>query len=122
MARPKIKLDDKGMQEVLHSDGVVEALYNEAEPMLEEAIRRAPVDTGTYKGSFKLIEHRGRKRTSVRVANVDPKAMLIESRLGVLGKSRKGKSLQLGREKARVRRAERKYEKSIAAEESGDGF
>lgn len=113
----KIQLDDRGMRDILHSDGVVEALYNEAEPILEEAIHLAPVDTGAYKAAFKIVEHQGRTRTVVRVLNTDPKAMLIESRKSVLKKSGRGKIRQNNRTRARERAAERRYEKQIKAEE-----
>lgn len=120
MARPRIKLDRRGMTEMLKSDGVVEALHNEAEPVLAEALRYAPVDTGAYKSSMRIVEAET-DRAVVRVVASDPKAVLIESRMGVLKRALGGKRRQIGRDRARQRRADRRQDRQTAREEN-EGF
>lgn len=122
MPKVKIILDQRGIRDVLHSDGVVEALYNEAEPILEEAIHLAPVDTGAYRAAFKIIEHVEYARTVVRVVNTDHKALLVESQASVLKKSGRGKIRQSNRVKARQRAADRRHDKAIKAQEDREGF
>ncbi|QCB93301.1 hypothetical protein [Cellulomonas shaoxiangyii] len=116
MARPKIKLNSPGMRDVLNSAGVRAALREEARPILAEAQRIAPEDTGAYKASLRIVDATT-DRAVVRVVATDRKALVIEARSGVLSRSAKGKARARSRERARVRRAERRHERQIQAME-----
>lgn len=116
MAKPEIRLNSAGIKALLHSDGVAEVLYNEAEHVLSEARRNAPVDTGAYKNSLG-IEEATTDRVVVRVVAHDRKAALVESRRGVLSRALTGKARGIRRDRARERAAERRYDRQIKAEE-----
>lgn len=116
MAKTKIVLDSRGMRAVLSSTAIRAALRDEAQPMLAEFQRRAPVETGAYRDSGKIVDATT-DRAVVRVVVTDRKAMLIESRLGVLARALRGKSLAIRRQKARDRAMDRRTAARENAEE-----
>jgi len=115
----RIELDPKGMEQMLKSDGVLEALLNEAEPILAEAQRYAPVETGAYKNSLDIVADET-DRAVARVVARDRKAILIESRLGVLARAMGGKRRQVGRDRARQRAADRRMDRQTRAAEDAE--
>ena len=117
MAKVKIVLNSQTMSSILNSSAVRAELRAEARPMLAEAQRRAPVDTGAYKASLQIVDATT-DRAVVRVVATDRKAMLIESRMGVLSRAARGKALFRRREKARERARDRAHDRKVARQEN----
>jgi hypothetical protein len=87
VARPRVRLNGSGVQDLLHDPGVVAELASRMEDVLHEATVTAPVDSGAYVGSLRVEEHDHGDRTVVQVvADVDH-ALAVEARLGVLSRA-----------------------------------
>lgn len=114
-----LDLNHGEIRKFLKSDGVVEALYNEAELILSEAQRLAPVDSGDYRNGLDMDED-VTDRAVVRVVASDPKSVLIESQRGVLARAIRGKARSRSRDRARERAADRRHDRQVQAEESGE--
>ena len=85
-ATTRFRLLSPGMRELLNDPGVRGALTSYAGPILARAKASAPVDTGQYRASLRIIQTTT-DRAVVRVGSSDPKAMLVESRTGNLARA-----------------------------------
>lgn len=86
MARTKVKLLTRGMRALLNDGGVRDELTRRMGPVLATAQSNAPVDTGEYKASLRIIQATT-DRAVVRVGSVDDKAMSVEARTGNLARA-----------------------------------
>lgn len=87
MARtPGFRLISPGMRELLNDPGVRGMLTTEASSVLARAKATAPVDTGEYLASLRIIQDTT-DRAVVRVGSSDPKAMVVEARTGNLARA-----------------------------------
>lgn len=86
MANLKMRLISAGMRELLNSAGVRAYLTTLAGPVLARAQAGAPIDTGRYRSSLRIIQD-STDRAVVRVGSNDPDAMIIEARTGNLARS-----------------------------------
>lgn len=86
MARPKVKLNSRGIAEVLRSEGVRRELREHAERVAARARAQAPVDTGAYRDSIR-VESDTTDRPVERVVSDDPAARIIEARTGNLARA-----------------------------------
>lgn len=86
MARPKVKLNSRGIAEVLRSEGVRRELREHAERVAARARAQAPVDTGAYRDSIR-VESDTTDRAVERVVSDDPAARIIEARTGNLARA-----------------------------------
>lgn len=84
MARPRVRLDSRAVQQALTSNEVVAALDEVAQRILEDAKSRAPVSTGAYRDSLKIV-HDITDRSVVRIiADIDY-GLAVEAKEAVLG-------------------------------------
>lgn len=83
---PGFRLLSPGMRDLLNDPGVRGALTTLAGPVLGRAQAGAPVDTGEYRASLRIIQATT-DRAVVRVGSDDDKAMVIESRTGNLARA-----------------------------------
>lgn len=79
----RVKLNGRGMAELLKSADVRAELTSLAEPVLAAAIADPHDDTGDYEASLH-IEQATTDRAVVRVVASDWKAGILESRYGIL--------------------------------------
>lgn len=87
MARtPGFRLKSPGMRDLLNDPGVRGMLTTLAGPVLARAKAGAPVDSGEYQASLRIIQDTT-DRAVVRVGSSDDKAMIIEARTGNLARS-----------------------------------
>lgn len=86
MARPKIKLNSKGVRDLLLSAGVRSAVRSEAEKAASRARASAPVDTGEYRDSIH-VESDTTDRAVERVVADAPHALVVEAKTGNLARS-----------------------------------
>lgn len=86
MADIKLRLISAGMRDLLNSAGVRAYLTTLAGPVLARAQAGAPIDTGRYRASLRIIQD-STDRAVVRVGSNDPDAMIIEARTGNLARS-----------------------------------
>lgn len=86
MADIKLRLISPGMRDLLNSAGVRAYLTTLAGPVLARAQAGAPIDTGRYRASLRIIQDTT-DRAVVRVGSSDPDAMIIEARTGNLARS-----------------------------------
>lgn len=82
----KLKLNRSGMAELLKDDEIRELTKDAAMNVLSEAIRTAPVKTGSYRDSLHMAPDET-DRTVWRIRSDAPHAHLIEARTGHLAKS-----------------------------------
>lgn len=83
MAGVRIKLDSRGMGAVLKSDEMRPPLRAVAERWAETARSTAPVDTGEYRDSIKVISATT-DRAVERVITTAPHGLLVETKTGNL--------------------------------------
>lgn len=86
MAGLRIKLNGRGIEEVLHSADVRAELTTRAERCLDAAVSSAPVASGDYQASLQ-IEQTTTDRAVVRVVADVPHAMLVEANTGNLARA-----------------------------------
>lgn len=87
MARTKVKLNGRGVQEYLDGKHGIEALLqDEAEERLERAKASAPVVTGSYRDSIH-IETDHTDRMVKRVVADAPHALVVEANTGNMARS-----------------------------------
>jgi len=87
MARTEgFRLLSPGMVDLLHDNGVRGLLTTLAGDVLARAQAGAPVDTGEYRASLRIIQDTT-DRAVVRVGSNDDKAMVIEARTGNLARA-----------------------------------
>lgn len=87
MARTQgFRLLSPGMRDLLNDPAVRGMLTTLAGPVLARAQAGAPVDTGEYRASLRIIQATT-DRAVVRVGSDDDKALVIEARTGNLARS-----------------------------------
>lgn len=86
MARVRVKLNSRGMDDLLHDDGVRDFLAGRAERVADQARRTAPVETGEYRESIH-VETDVTDRVVARVVSDDDKSHWIESWTGNLSRA-----------------------------------
>lgn len=86
MARTRVRLISRGMSQLLKDDGVGAFVAHVAERVADNARASAPVKTGRYRDSIRVV--RGTTdRAVARVVASAPHAMLVESRTGNLARA-----------------------------------
>lgn len=87
MARTQgFRLLSPGMHDLLNDPAVRGMLTTLAGPMLARAQAGAPVESGEYRASLRIIQATT-DRAVVRVGSDDDKALVIEARTGNLARS-----------------------------------
>ncbi len=81
-----VKLNSRGMQEVLTSQGVRRVLRQEAQEVAARARATAPVASGEYRDSITVVDATT-DRAVARVIATDPKSHVIEARTGNLARA-----------------------------------
>lgn len=84
MAKPKVKLNGRGVRRVLISDDMYDALEPIAQRMAATARSVAPVDSGTYQDSI-TVERDLTDRAVYRVVAQTNYALKVEAKHGTLG-------------------------------------
>jgi hypothetical protein len=87
MAGFKVKLDHRGMRELLTSRGVQNDLDERAERVAEVARSLAPVDKGDYRNSIESVPDPTPRRARAKVQATDWKAHILEAEHRVLGRA-----------------------------------
>ena len=82
----RIKLNSAGVKELLNSEGVRADLTRRAGRVLTAAQLRAPVSSGDYKGSLRIIQATT-DRAVVRVGSDAPHAGIVEANTGNLARA-----------------------------------
>lgn len=83
----KFVKDESGIVDMLQSDGIASSLRGPAELVLAAAKANAPVATGEYRNSLKLVEEISGDRAVARVTSDAPHAMIVEANTGNLARS-----------------------------------
>lgn len=86
MARPKVKMDNRGARELLNSDGVRALLVQRAEAVAARARATAPVESGAYRDGI-TVQTVTTDRVVARVGSTAPHAHLVEARTGNLARA-----------------------------------
>lgn len=86
MARAKVKLNSRGVGDLLKSDAVRASLTVRAERILAAAKASAPVVTGNYRNGLKIVQDTT-DRAAVRVAGTAPHSHLVEANHGTLARA-----------------------------------
>lgn len=82
----KIKLNGRGIEELLNSSETRSYLTEKADAVLSAAIANAPVETGEYQASLH-IEQDTTDRVAVRVVSDAPHAFVVEANTGNLARA-----------------------------------
>lgn len=82
----RIKLNSAGMRELLNSSGVRAELTRRAGAVLSAAKASAPVATGEYVGSLRILQATT-DRAVVRVGSDAPHAGIVEADRGILARA-----------------------------------
>lgn len=93
MARARIKINEKGLNEVLSRQAVRDELARLAAPIAEQARAGAPVESGEYRDGvgYSIVDGWVRPRARIFVGGDEDKAMGIEARTGNLMRAGGGK-------------------------------
>lgn len=86
LVNKRVQMNHAGARAILNSQGVRDELTRRARPVLAAARSGAPERTGAYKASLH-IEQATTDRAVVRIVSNDPKALLVESRTGILARA-----------------------------------
>lgn len=86
MAVSKVKLNHRGMHELLNSREVRAALTDAAQPVLQAAIDDPHDDTGDYERGLHIEQHTT-DRAVVRVIATDWKSHILEANYGILARA-----------------------------------
>jgi hypothetical protein len=81
-----VRLNGAGIRELLHSDGVRRMLRSRAERSAAAARASAPIKTGAYRDSIRVLDATT-DRAVARVAAEVPYAMVVEAKTGNLSRS-----------------------------------
>lgn len=82
----KIKLNGRGIEELLNSSETRDLLTERAESVLSAAVSNAPVASGEYQSSLH-IEQDTTDRAVVRVVSDAPHARVVEANTGNLSRA-----------------------------------
>lgn len=80
----RVKINHRGMEELLKSPGVRARLTKAAEPVLAAAKADPHDDTGDYEAGLHIEQHTSPSRATVRVVSGDWKGHILEARYGIL--------------------------------------
>jgi hypothetical protein len=83
VARGRVRLNSRGMRALLNDPGVRTDLHRRGERVADRARSTAPVDEGTFQGSF-TVEDDTTDRPVVRIRTTDPKGAIKEARFRTL--------------------------------------
>lgn len=86
MARPRVRLLNSGMAQLLNSDEIRDELTRLARPVLAAAKADPRDDTGAFEDGL-VIEQDTTDRAVVRVVSTDPKGHILEARYGILSRA-----------------------------------
>lgn len=86
MGLAKFRLNGKGIEELLNGSAAEEACRPRAERVLAAAQAAAPVASGEYQGSLRLVED-STDRKVFRVVSDAPHAMIVEANTGNLSRA-----------------------------------
>ena len=86
MARTKVKLSSPGMKSLLNDAAVRDLLTDRAQRVLAAARANAPVSSGEYRNSLKIVQD-STDRAAVRVITSAPHGAIVESRTGNLSRA-----------------------------------
>ena len=86
MANPRVRLDRAGMRALLNGRDVRGAVRREAEQVAQRARSIAPVESGDYRDSIRVVDDTT-DRAVARVVASDWKANVIEARDRTLGRA-----------------------------------
>lgn len=87
MGRFRVRLNDKGMDNLLHSEGVEDDLLKRGEAVATQARQLAPVVSGAYRAGIEAVADDHPTRVAVHVSSSVPYAAIVEARLRVLGRA-----------------------------------
>lgn len=82
----RVKLNGKGVRDVLNSGEVRDMLTEKADAVLDAARANAPVATGAYRDSLTLVQD-STDRAVVRVTSSAEHAMVVEANTGNLARA-----------------------------------
>lgn len=82
----KVKLNGRGIEELLNSSDVRDLLTEKADAVLSAAISSAPVASGEYQSSLHLVQDTT-DRAVVRVATDAPHGRVVEANTGNLARA-----------------------------------
>lgn len=83
-----IKFDDLALNDLARSPGITGAVVDAAEKIAATVRADAPVDTADFKNSI-TVSVKQQKRSVALVQSSDPKALIIESKTGVMARAAK---------------------------------
>lgn len=86
MANPKVNLDSGGMEALLKSAGVRAVLRARAEQVASRARSTAPVESGEYRDSIRVVSDTTDRAVERVVATADH-AAVVEAKTGNLARS-----------------------------------
>lgn len=86
MARTRVKLNSRGIQQLLKSGGVRADLTARAQRVLAAAEASAPVVSGAYRDGLAIVQDTT-DRAVVRVAGTAPHSHLVEANTGNLARA-----------------------------------
>lgn len=87
MAKAKVKLISRGMNDLLHDSGVTGDLEQRMNRVLQQAQGAAPVASGAYRDSLRVETVSHPSRTVVRVISDVKHAMTVEAAHGTLARA-----------------------------------
>lgn len=93
MAEPgEVEFNDAEIQRILNSPQMAAEVTRVCNAIMARSRTLAPVDSGDYAGSFRIVlKHRKKLRIVGYVVNDAPHAMLVEMRHGVMTKARRAR-------------------------------
>lgn len=80
--------DNAAMDELARGAGITGAVVEAAERIAAQVRADAPVDSGDYKASIQVTVKQQRRSVAL-VESTDPKALIIESKTGVMARAAK---------------------------------
>jgi len=87
MARARVVLNHSGIAAVLKSPEVAAELHRRAERAAAAARASAPVASGAYLASIKVVDEVHKDRVVSRVYAKDPKSLLVEANTGNMARA-----------------------------------
>lgn len=86
----QVKLNNSGIEEVLRSSDVGDALLEVAEAVASIARETAPLRTGEYRDSISAFTEQHADRVVAHVSSAAPHAMIVEAATGNLARALSG--------------------------------
>lgn len=82
----RVKLNSAGVKDLLNSSGTRSVLTGKAGPVLAAAQSGAPIATGEYLASLRIVQDTT-DRAVVRVVSTAPHGMIVEANTGNLARA-----------------------------------